>query len=69
MDTIKASDHVITDEHIEFIQEAIDYWIIHKPKKERKDRDHYHHLNYILNRIMSSHFGQVINIDYETKDQ
>lgn len=68
MDTIKAHNHVITDDHIEFILEAMQHWMIHKPKRTRKDRDHYHHLNYILNRIQSSHFGQVINYK-QTKDQ
>jgi hypothetical protein len=45
MDTIKAHDHVITDDHIEFIQDAIDYWMIHKPKRTRQDRDYFHHLS------------------------
>ena len=61
MDTIKAHDHVITDEHVQFIQDAMEYCMIHKPQKERRDRDHYHHLNYVLNRIKTSLIIQTIN--------
>ena len=61
METIRTSDHVITDEHVQFIQDAMEYWMIHKPKKERRDRDHYHHLNYVLNRIKTSPIIQTIN--------
>jgi len=68
MDTIKASDHVITDEHIDFLREAIDYWMIHKPERTRKDRDYYHHINYVLSRIRTSPFIQTINYK-RTKDQ
>ena len=61
METIKAGDHIITDEHIEFIQDAIDYWMIHKPKRERKDRDYFHHLTYVFNNLKLSPFTQTIN--------
>ena len=61
MDTIKASDHVITDEHIEFIQDAIDYWMIHKPKRTRQDRDYFHHLSYVFNKLRLSPFIHTIN--------
>ena len=61
MDTIKASDHVITDDHIEFIQDAIDYWMIHKPKRTRQDRDYFHHLSYVFNKLRLSPFIHTIN--------
>ena len=61
MDTTNASDHIITDEHIEFIQDAIDYWMIHKPKRERNDRDYFHHLTYVFNNLKLSPFTQTIN--------
>ena len=61
MDTIKASDHVITDDHIEFIQDAIDYWMIHKPKRTRQARDYFHHLSYVFNKLRLSPFIHTIN--------
>lgn len=61
METIKAHDHVITDDHIEFLQEAMEHWMIHKPERTRRDRDHYHHLNYVFSRIKTSPFIQTIN--------
>jgi hypothetical protein len=45
MDTIKAHDHVITDEHIEFLREAME--LLDDPQTRRehvRDRDHFHHL-------------------------
>jgi len=68
MDTIKAHDHVITDDHIEFIQDAIDYWMIHKPKRTRQDRDYFHHLSYVFNKLRLSPFINTINYE-RTKKQ
>jgi hypothetical protein len=68
METTKASDHIITDEHIEFILDAMKHWMIHKPKRTRKDRDYYHHLNYVFSKISLSPFIQTLNYK-RTKDQ
>ena len=68
MDTIKAHDHVITDDHIEFIQDAIDYWMIHKQKRTRQDRDYFHHLSYVFNKLRLSPFINTINYE-RTKKQ
>jgi len=68
MDTIKASDHVITDDDVNFLREAIDYWMVHKPKRTRKDRDVFHHLTYVLNRIKTSPIIQTIRYE-RTKNQ
>jgi hypothetical protein len=41
MDTIKAHDHVITDEHIEFLRDAME--LLDDPQTRRehvRDRDH-----------------------------
>ena len=67
MDTIKASDHVITDEDVNFLREAIDYWMVHKPKRTRKDRDVFHHLTYVLNRIKTSPIIQTIRYERTEK--
>ena len=68
MDTTEGSDHTIDDEQLEFIQDAIDYWLIYKLGKTPKDFEHYHHITNIINKLRISPFLHTLNYK-RTKDQ